>query len=231
MDEKRVNDLQIARTAARQHGVVSTAQLAANGVSKDSITARVRSGRLHRIHRGVHAVGHAGLADEGRWMAAVLACGDGAVLSHRSAAVLWGMLGRQAGPVHVTVPTRGGRRARSGIRIHRSPHLPGAATARRHGIAVTTPQRTLEDLRRELAPGELRRAIREAEIAGLAVDARALAPDRASSHLELRFLAACRRHRLPPPDVNVRVGRFLVDFLWPGERLIVETDGVLLPSR
>jgi len=113
---------------------------------------------------------------------------------------------------------------RPGIRLHRSPHLPNGATTHHHGIAVTTPERTISDLRRTLPASEVRQAVREAEARRLD-----LGPDhqsdRTNSELEYLFLRLCRRHRLPEPEVNVRVDRFLVDFLWREQRLIVETDG------
>jgi hypothetical protein len=95
-------DALIARIAARQHGVVSSAQLQSAGMSPSAIDRRVHAARLHRIHRGVYAVGHRRLSDEGRWMAAVLACGEGAVVSHLSAAELWGIrrCGACDGPKH-----------------------------------------------------------------------------------------------------------------------------------
>src|SRR4051794_12500155 len=112
----RGRDAQIALIAARQHGIITRAQLLAVGLLPSGISDRANGGRLHRIHRGVYAVGHPNLGKEGRWMAAVLACGEGAVLSHVAAAELWGMLpGRRlsaAGPgdegppsVDVTVPS------------------------------------------------------------------------------------------------------------------------------
>ncbi|MGH2984486.1 MAG: type IV toxin-antitoxin system AbiEi family antitoxin domain-containing protein [Solirubrobacterales bacterium] len=85
---KRRREAAIVRTAARQHGVVTFAQLRAAGVLSSGIADRVAAGRLHRVHRGVYAVGHSGLSQDGRWLAAVLACGERAVLSHRSAAAL-----------------------------------------------------------------------------------------------------------------------------------------------
>src|SRR5215211_2770942 len=121
--DNRGPDAWITRLASNQHGVLSAAQIASACLSPAGVTRRVRAGRLHRIHRGVYAVGHRRLSDEGRWMAAVLACGEGAVLSHRSAAALWGMLGRPRRPseaggrtVDVTVPGPGGRARRQGIR-------------------------------------------------------------------------------------------------------------------
>jgi very-short-patch-repair endonuclease len=158
-------------------------------------------------------------------MAAVLACGEGAALSHRSAAELWRLLEPADGPVHVSVPVAGGRRKRDGIRLHRIPSLPTAATTRRNGIAVTTPARTLADLRAILSHGELRKAMRRAEFLRLPIDVHLLTPDRTASELERLFLRLVRRHRLPEPEVNVRVAGFEVDFLWREQRLIVETDG------
>jgi predicted transcriptional regulator of viral defense system len=124
-------DAEVAGIAARQHGVATFTQLKLAGLSRSGVYRRIAAGRLHRIHRGVYAVGHAGLPREGGWMAAVLACGDGAVLSHRSAAELWELLPAGEASIHVTVPaSRGGRRARHGLRIHRS-YLPPHDTATR----------------------------------------------------------------------------------------------------
>jgi len=219
-------DLLVARLAASQHGVVSIAQLHAAGLSDGGITRRLAAGRLHRIYRGVYAVGHAGLSTEGRWMAAVMALGAGAVLSHRSAAELWRLLTARRGPIDVTIATLGGRYKRSGIRLHRCPSLPSTVTTRRNGIAVTTPARTIADLRRVASIDEIRRAIREAEFAGLDLGEEASRDiDLTRSRLERRFLRLCRRHRLPKPDVNVYVGPHEVDFVWPDCRLVVETDG------
>lgn len=177
-------DVAVAKIASRQHGVVSFAQLNWAGLDKDAIARRIAGGRLHRVHRGVYAVGHKGLSNEGMWMAAVLACG---------------------------------------IRLHRSPSLTSAVT-RRDGVPVATPARTIADLRTVSAPRELRRAIRQADYLGLPLGASARS-DRTRSELEPCFLALCRRYRLPLPEVNVRVDRFTVDFLWREQQLIVETDG------
>jgi len=213
----------LAGLAAGQHGVVCVAQLYGLGFTKDEVWKRAQTGRLGRIHRGVYAVGHAGLGNEGRWLAAVLACGEGAVLSHRSAADLWRLLPPLRQPPHVTIPTRAGRARRPGIHLHRSPSLPAAATTTRNGIVVTTPARTIADLRRVVDGPTLRRAVRQAEVLGYGLDE--VATDGTRSELEYRFLRLCRRHRLPPPAVNVAIGGFVVDFLWSRERLIVETDG------
>jgi predicted transcriptional regulator of viral defense system len=115
----------VAEIAARQHGVVSYEQLLRAGMTSSTISRRVREGWLHRIHRGVYAVGNPNLTREGHWMAAVLACGAGAVLSHGSAAVLWGISPTSPSTIHVTVPAPGGRSKRRGIAVHRSrPSLP-----------------------------------------------------------------------------------------------------------
>lgn len=209
--------------ASRQHGVVTFRQLVAAGIDKSAVARRVRQGRLHRVHRGVYAVGHSGLSREGRYLAAVLACGDGAVLSHVSAAALWGLLRPIDGPIHISIPSPNGRRRRSGIVIHRTSFAPSELT-RRAGIPVTTPSRTILDLRRALDPKLVRRAIREAQHRRYRLDPR-LGADRTRSGLERGFLVLCRRHRIPPPEVNVPVGRLTVDFLWRARHLVVETDG------
>ena len=173
-------------------------------------------------------------------MAAVLACGEGAVLSHTSAAELWGIRRRvrrlsdaggtrRTGPVHVTVPSTAGKRKRHGIVLHRSTTLIARHCTRRDGIPVTTPARTLSDLRPLLSPAQFAAAIREAEflrlpIADVQAGWRRRRP-RTRSELEARFMALCRRHRLPRPEVNVAIDGYEVDFLWREQRLIVEVDG------
>lgn len=219
-------DLRFSRLAARQHGVISAVQLIATGLSRDAIRRRAEAGRLHRIHRGVYAVGHTRLSNEGRWMAAVLACGEGAVLSHRSAAAHWGLLRARKGPVDVTVPTAAGRSRRPGIRLHRSTSLTRQAVTIRQGIPTTTPARTIADLRRVLERRELEKAIAQAEILSLPLDRHPGLPyEPTRSELERRFLRLCKRHRLPKPEVNTRLGPYEPDFLWRDRNLIVETDG------
>jgi very-short-patch-repair endonuclease len=182
-------------------------------------------------------VGHKGLGWHGRWMAAVLACGEGAVLSHGSAAALWGLLRPIEGPTHVSIPTTSGRAKRQGICVHRSPSLAepspspsslprrggGRLLTYRHNIPVTTVPRTIEDLRASSLPEYLvRRAIRQAELQGLRLDG--VETDRTRSDLESAFLALFSRSRLPPPEVNPKIGRLEVDFLWREKRLVVEAD-------
>lgn len=223
-EESATPDAVIARIAARQHGVVLARQLVAAGVSKDRIYGRCRTGRLHRLHRGVYAVGHRNLSNEGRWIAATLACGGGAVLSHCSAAALWQLLPTDRGPIDVSVPGSGGRRKRAGITLHRCRSFTQLVCIRRDRIPVTTPARTIADLRRVVDPATVGKAIRQAELLGLPFGASPEA-DHTRSELETIFLEFCRRHRLPAPEVNVRVGPYLVDFLWRDQRLVAETDG------
>lgn len=186
-----------------------------------------------------------GLSVEGQWFAAVLAVGRGphpggqsvlewwgAALSHRSAASLWELLPVRDGRSEVIVEGIGGRAARKGIRVHRSLTLNASDVTLRQRIPVTTPARTIADLRGP-GPGrkggripawELRKAIRQANVLGLPIEKRDAA-ERTRSDLERDFLTLCRRHRLPRPEVNVRIGVYLADFLWREERLVVETDG------
>jgi very-short-patch-repair endonuclease len=240
-------DARIAETAERQYGVLSDAQLRDAGLGETTIRRRVASARLHRVHRGVYAVGHLALPPEGRWLAAVLAIGRGpareggsaldhwrAAVSHRSAACLWDLLPATDGPADVIVSGDSGRAKRRGIRVHRSLTLVPVDVTLRRGIPVTTPARTISDLRRATSkdlPGalpsrELRKAIRQANVLGLPIEeGDRLVRER--SDLERDFLLLCHRHRLPPPEVNVRVGAYLVDFLWGDCRLVVETDSYL----
>jgi predicted transcriptional regulator of viral defense system len=245
----RAGDHQIAALAARQHGVVARFQLTALGLDVGAIKYRLAHGRLHRLHAGVYAVGHARVTAHGRWMAAMLACGPGAVLSHHSAAALWELLPRSdTGPrAEATAPTH--RRGRRGLVIHFARRLDRRDRTTRHGIPVTTVPRTLLDLAEVLPPRELERAFEEAQRLRL-LDAREIARLRRRSHgrhglrplarllaeqrpgvaatrseLERRFLALCQEAGLPPPAVNVRLAGFEVDMLWQRQRLVVELDG------
>lgn len=223
----------VAGIAARQHGVVSLRQLIAAGVTKSGVVHRARAGRLHRVHRGVYAVGYPRLTHAGRCMAGALAYGPAAVVSHRSAAGLWGLLPVASGAIVVSVPGIAGKGQRRGVHLHRSRTLTADATTSHRGVPVTTPARTIADLRlaarirgcsAAISPAELRRAIRQADVLGLEIGG-AAETDRTRSDLERLFLRLCKRHRLPAPEVNVRIDSFLVDFLWRDRRLVVETDG------
>lgn len=234
MQSKPANPVEprLARLASTQHGVVSLPQLRTLGLRDGAVKHRVRSGRLHRIHRGVYALGHARLSNEGRWMAAVLACGPNrctdrpVALSHRSAAGLWQLLPASPAAVDVTLGGDGGRNKRAGIRVHRSATLTPQDVTLRQGIPVTTPARTLTDLRRCVSAQELGRAWRQAGVLGYRIDESGLGErEPTRSELERRFLSLCRRHRLSTPRVNVAIDGYVVDFLWPDARLVVETDG------
>ena len=144
MRGQRVTDHPIAEIAARQGGVVSRAQLVGLGLSTSGIDRRVGAGRLHRIHRGVYAVGHPQVGEVGRRWAAVLACAPGAVLSHESAGAAWDLVRAPSGAVHVTIRP-GGHRAVPGIRLHRSRSI-GREITTLEGLPVTTVARTLIDL-------------------------------------------------------------------------------------
>jgi very-short-patch-repair endonuclease len=202
--------------------VVSATQLVELGISRATVSEWTRRGRLHRLYRGVYAVGHRSPNEWQRYMAAVLACGDGAALSHQSAAYLWGFLKPEGGPVHVTSPSTSGKALRAGIVLHRSPSLrKKGETTRRERIPVTTPRRTIEDLEQTLEPRDVRRAKRQAEFMKFRLN---LPTDRSRSDLESDFLSFIDRHGFPPPKVNVKVGKYTVDFLWPEQMLAVETD-------
>lgn len=230
MEDKGAPDLEVARIAARQHGAISIGQLHAAGLSKTGVLKRCRAGRLHNLHRGVYAVGHLAPSNERRWMAAVLAMTSDAegerkaVLSHRSAAELWRLLLPSDGPVDVSLPNRSGRRQRKGVRIHRPRSLEPTEMTSRRRIPVTSPARTLADLRSAVPRHELRRAIRQADVLGLPTGPD-IVPDKTRSELERRFLWLCGRHHLPKPAVNMRIGEMTVDFCWVEQKLIVETDG------
>src|SRR6201999_3809443 len=146
------------RLTRAQHGVLTRRDLLALGFSAKGIKHRVAAGRLHPISTGVYAVGRRELTPHGRWMAAVLACGDGAVLSHRSAAELWGIGHEERGRIDVIIPRRS-RLERKGLKVHCRPSLDARSFVKRHGIPVTTPVQTLIDLATELKPLRLERAV------------------------------------------------------------------------
>jgi very-short-patch-repair endonuclease len=250
-----IGDRRVAAIAARQHGVVSRPQLAEVGIDDRAISRRVEEGRLHRIHQGVYAVGHPGLTQHGRWMAAVLACGEDSVLSHFDAAVLWRINDGSGPRVHVL--TRANRRV-AGLRIHRARRLDPDDVTTNDGIPVTTVARTLVDLTDVLPAERVRRAIREAEFQQLLDHAaliaaverargrhrlrvlrEALREGRARgvirSELEHRFLELLRSADLPEPETNVRIPTrrrvYEVDCLWRAQGVVAELDGRAAHTR
>jgi Transcriptional regulator, AbiEi antitoxin/Protein of unknown function (DUF559) len=234
----------VAELAGRQWGVVARRQLLSAGVSSSTVGRMVRSGWLTPLHPGVYLVAGQPLTQPARWMAAVLAAGDGALLSHTSAATLWEIIEPIGGPTHVTVGA--GRQRQRGIIFHRSRDLGSWRTVHKR-IPVTAPSRTLLDLAAILSPRRLERALETVDRLGLldqpelsrlceasrgrkgTAQLRSLLahhrplPD-TRSDLERRFLRFCREVGLPPPAVNVPLLGFEVDCLWPAERVAVELD-------
>ena len=145
-------DIVIAWFAARQHGLAAYRQLVGAGVGRGAIAHRVRTRRLISVHRGVYAVGHLHRSNAVRWMAAVLACGDGTLLSHTSALALWDLRPSSAARTHVTVRGRAGRKPREQIVVHRSTLLPAEEIATHRDIPVTSVARTLLDVAAGLQP-------------------------------------------------------------------------------
>lgn len=224
--------------------MVSRRQLAAMRLGPGAIDQRVSSGWLHVVHRGVYAVGHPRLVGLGPWMAAVLACGEGALLSHRAAAALWDIAPYAGELVEVTTPRS--RRGCAGVVVHRSRRLHPEDTAVHEGIPVTSLARTLCDLAEVVSRGRLERAFEAAErrrvldmaavervmergrgrhgvpaLRRLVADYRSEAAE-TRSELERRFLDFCRQQGLPLPAMNAWVAGFEVDAFWPG--LVVELD-------
>ncbi len=250
--QSRSLDWGMAELAGRQYGVVSRQQLASIGMAESAIDRRIRAGRLHQLHRGVFAVGHRVVVREGRLLAAVLYVGDGAVLSHRSAAELWGVVGtRGLGRIDVCAP----RSARSSAAIRRH-HVRYAASelAVRRKIPVTTLARTLFDIAAGMPMEAFEAALRQAEYLhrfrleelerllvihpgrrGAATFKACLRRlergpmGRRRSKLEDRFAALLARTELPRAELNVLLdlGKDMIeaDCLWRERRVIVELDG------
>jgi very-short-patch-repair endonuclease len=239
--------------AARQHGVVARAQLLEAGVPAHVIDHRLAKGRIDAVHRGVYRVGPAPLPHE-RELAVLLACGASAVLSHRSAALLWKLVPGSPcdTPVDVSVP-RGHRAPSEGMRVHRTSCLPADEITLVEGIPVTVPARTLLDLAGQGDLRDLEQAVAQVERAGLATRAdllqlatrhphrrgmvaiRALLaagaePAFTRSEAETRFLMLVRKAQLPAPATNVALRGYEVDFLWRAEGLVVEIDGFAFHS-
>ena len=192
-------EMQLVRIAGVQHGCVAAGQLAAAGATRSVVAGWCAKGWLQRRHRGVYLVGPLESPHTAA-MAALLAVGPDAALSHRSAAVLHGLLAAQPGAIDVVVPRRGPR-SRPGIRIHTTRDLPQSAVRTRHGMRVTGPERTLRDL----PARERDRATEQAHVLGLVRDAGG-DPAFTRSEAERRMLALIRAADLPTPKVNTRVG-------------------------
>jgi predicted transcriptional regulator of viral defense system len=241
-------DWELAGLARRQWGVLSLTQLRDLGLTARAVQLRADSGRLRRVHRGVYAIGGAALPREGRDLAAVLACGPGAVLSHTSAAVHWGLLTYDPPKPHVTA--HAGRAGAPGIRLHRTRSLDAHETTTHRGIPITTLAKTLLDVAASSPMSHLEHAIGQA-MRNQLYDHRAIEdvlarhegrrgtkalrratidPAFTRSELERRFRRLCRRAGLPRPLSNVTVAAldhqpYEVDFHFPAHRLVVEIDG------
>lgn len=235
----------------RQHGVVTRKQLLARGLSPAAVTHRIGTGRLHPVHRGVYAVGRPDLGQHGHWLAAVLAAGRGALLSHLSAAVLWGfhdaVRAGASSRINVTVPSARNPRVPD-VTVHRRRNLMPDDIAEREQIPVTSVACTLVDLATQLPPSRLEAAVNAADRLNL-IDPDALretveryrrrlgAPALrrlldattfalTDSELERLFLPIAREAGLPQPETGVRLHGYKLDFVWRELGLVVETDGL-----
>ena len=232
-------DRAVLALAARRHGVVTTAQLAAAGMHRRAVARRVARGWLVPVWRGVYRVGPI-IAEHADEMAAVLATSG--VLSHQTAAKVWGIRAH-SGAIHVTV-TGAEPRPRPGLRIHRSLSLNAAV---QDGLPLTTTARTIHDLATCLPQPELDRAVEQAQILRLATRDEIAAemprrgrpalraaldnePQLTRSEAERRLLALIRQARLPRPQTNVILGGYEVDLFWRAQRLVVEIDGYAFHS-
>lgn len=239
-------DRAIAWVAGQQLGLIRVTQLYLAGLTRGEIAGLIRRGNLHRMHRGVHLVGHPVLLPGARELAAVLACERATVVSHRSALALWGLVTESGDDVQVTVVGRNCR-SREGIRVHNADQLDARDRRFCRGIPATAPARSLLDFAAEASSGELERVIAEAYALRLmtetelqkAIDRAPYRPGVAALRAELRreagprftrregegrMLKLLRDAQLPQPLTNVRVAGFEADFFWPDEKLIVEFD-------
>jgi Transcriptional regulator, AbiEi antitoxin len=232
----------VLRLAEGQWGVIARWQLEQCGLSAAAISRWTASGKLHGIHPGVYAVGHRALCTEGRLLAAILYAGPGAALSHASAAHWWRLLPYLPQITEVTSPRR--RRSLTDVRVH---HLKPVERVMHRGLPLTPVAKTLVDLAAVAPLEQIRKAVAEADFQrrldleaidhltgvgrpGSAKLNRALCLHRPQyartlSPLEDLLLDLCRRHRLPFPEVNVKLSGYVVDALWRDERVVVELDG------
>ena len=242
-------DRGIAELVGRQRGLVTRRQLLALGIESSMISRALRRGRLHRVHQGTYSlVPWPALPDLAHELAAVLACGDAALLSHHTAAAAWGLRPSLNGDVDVTVIGADCGRKRDGIRLHRINGLDPRDIRRYQGIPITSPARALLEIAPDVTDRQLERALDEALIKRLithaAINAVIAAYPRARGVARLRaiadpgrpttqtrsggeeaLLALIRKANLPTPEVNAKVGNYTADFLWRKQKVIVELDG------
>jgi very-short-patch-repair endonuclease len=242
----RSRDQAVARIAARQRTLVTAAQLAACGLGKDAVAHRVNSGRLHPIFHGVYSMGCGELPPLAPELGALLACGKNSLVSHLSAAFVWGF--RKSPPAEVELSVVGRCcESRKGIRVHRIQAIDRAELRRHKGLWISSPARTLLEIATTLPRHGLADAVSdaigerlvnrrdiEATLArnrgrrGSARLAEVIGDEGATtitrSRAEKAFLRLIRKAGLPEPEVNVRFGRYVPDFMWREQRLIVELD-------
>ncbi len=239
-------EVAIAWVGARQLGLITVAQLNAAGVGRGSIARRVANGQLHQVFRGVYLVGHPVPLPGALELAGVLACGEGTLVSHHSAARLWGLVKASPGEVEVTVIGRDCR-SRDGLRVHAVKRLGAPDRGRRLGIPITSAARTVIDVSATVGYEEAEHVIAEACALKLTSEPQLLAaanrvsnragvarirsilgqsggPRRTRSDGERALLGLIRAARLPDPATDVPLLGFTADFLWPEQRLIVELD-------
>jgi predicted transcriptional regulator of viral defense system len=242
----------VGRLAGAQNGVVTLEQLEALGFSRRTVQQRERSGRLHRVHQSVYSLTPGVMTERGKFMAAVLACGPGAVLSHRTAAYFWGLVDSWEMPIDVTAPNRRGRSPK-GVAAHRDGSLQPIDTTTRYGVPCTDVARTILDFAAVAPEWEVRKVVAQAEVlqildkpklrallkrsrrrrgvARLRLILDSIHPQtkRTRSELERLFLEMCAKREVPEPEVNIWLPapngkRYQADFLWREARLIVEAD-------
>jgi very-short-patch-repair endonuclease len=232
--------------ANRQLGLLTRDQLRACGLPPSTISRWVKAGLLHRLHPRVYVLGHTAMAPLGAELAAQLACGAGALISHRSAACLWGLIGDRPAVVDVTLVGRQCR-PKSGICLHRSTRVDEREVRHKGPVRVTSPARTLIDLALEVSSEELERLVAEARVrrllrAGELEKALARSGRRGGAgRLRARLRAEgepgltrsggerlmrrlLRAAGLPQPLTNTRIAGYEVDFLWPAEKVVIEVD-------
>jgi very-short-patch-repair endonuclease len=245
-------DRAVTRIAGGQRDLVSTAQLTECGLDKDAVARRVRAGWLRLVFQGVYSVGSGELPPLGLEQAALMSCGKGTFVSHRSAAFVWGM--RKAPPAEVEVSFVGlGCRSRRGMRVHRIKAVDRRELRRHEGLWVSSPARAVLEVAavgtkdelvdvidaglalRRFTPGDLKLVLARnrpcrgsGRLAEVMADETSMAISR--SKAEKALLRLIRDAGLPMPETNVPFGRFEADFVWPKERVIVELDSATYHS-